>query len=128
MLTEATSRRILFWTRPLLVGALLFVAFLVFELRGPIWLVHWREVQAGEALIRKIEEFKLRNHRLPVALSEVGAKSWEMDSSNDYVGERTLSFADNGIVYWKESESTYSIGFSEGFETIYYDPKTRTWR
>jgi hypothetical protein len=80
-------------------------------LRQPTWLFHRREFAAGNALIRRVEDFRRKNGRLPEGSTEFGTE-----------------YEDSGVFYQKTSSRDYVVWFGTSLgESEVYDSATRKW-
>ena len=91
--------------------ALACIAALILLLQ-PTWLVHWREIRAGNEVISRVEAFRAVHKHLPETLQDVG-----VDDENVKV------------FYKKMSDDEYCVWFgtSLGESTTYYS-RDRRWQ
>jgi hypothetical protein len=83
------------------------------QLFGPDRIVWFREIQAGDALARKVDSYRQAYRRLPVSVMELGVS--EQDHPQ--------------LFYEMCSDSHYVISFAIGLgKSMSYDSDTRQWK
>lgn len=96
---------------PFLAASFLIIV-LIFSSSSCIGFGIYFKKRQGEEVIQKIEEFKIKNHRLPISLSEIGIRETE----------------EGPIYYNKISETKYKVWFgAELGESVSYDSETKQW-
>jgi hypothetical protein len=67
----------------------------------------------GAEVVKKIEEFKSREHRLPKSLSEIG-----------------IAESEDGPIYYRQiSETRYEVWYGTSLgESVTYDSDQKTWK